>query len=56
MHARDEGKLHGVVADRSGKHGIAAEHAGVVSRMRAERENLQWFVIRSYNGGECGEK
>ena len=51
-----EWELYDVAADRSGKHDITAEHAEVVSRMKAELENLQSSVIRSYNGGDYGEK
>ena len=51
-----EWELYDVAADRSGKHDIAAGHAEVVSRRKAERENLQSSVIRSYNGRDCGEK
>ena len=51
-----EARLYDAVADRSGKHDIAAEPAVMVSRMKAERENLHLSVMRSYNGRDCGEK
>jgi arylsulfatase A-like enzyme len=52
----NEWELYDIVADRSEKNDIAAAQPEVVNRMKAELENWQLSVIRSFNREDYGGK
>lgn len=51
---RDQWELYDLIADRTEKNNIAAEHPDVVSRMKTEMELWHHSVVRSYKGHKKG--